>query len=57
VKEKRLCVSEKIVVVVLLASLVYPIERCESHSKTNLGTSMRAGKYENIIAELNALIR
>jgi hypothetical protein len=40
VKEKRLCVSENIVV--LLVSFVYPVERCETRSKTNLGTSMRA---------------
>jgi len=33
VKEKRLRFSEKIVVVVLLASLVYPFEGCETRSK------------------------
>jgi hypothetical protein len=42
VKEKRLCVSEKMVVVVLLVSLFIPMERCGIHFNTNLGTSMRA---------------
>jgi hypothetical protein len=42
VKEKRLRVSEKMVVVVLLVSLFISMERRGIHSKTNLGTSMRA---------------
>jgi hypothetical protein len=42
VKEKRLRVSEKIVVVVLLASFVYPDGEVRDSIRTNFGTSMRA---------------
>jgi hypothetical protein len=43
VKEKRLRVSEKIVVVVvLLASFVYPDGNVRGSIGTNFGTSMRA---------------
>jgi hypothetical protein len=37
-----LSVSEKIVVVVLLADFFYPIWRRETHSKMNSGTRLRA---------------